>query len=170
MKRWWIHSWLYSAIKWINQLNLVCRGFQIRQDRSAVQQQRSSLCHACRSSNYGQFTDSHRLYDYVTVGLLAMDISPGRIPLHFRWHLRWFALFGLFISSFFFSFCIVADNALLTQSHYMLMEPILLFFALSGLLCVLKFRALHPIADAFSFRWWGWLTSGIALLTCSFWY
>lgn len=65
-------------------------------------------------------------------------------------------------------FLFIFDNALLTQSHYMLMEPILLFFALSGLLCVLKFRALHPIADAFSFRWWGWLTSGIALLTCSF--
>lgn len=79
-------------------------------------------------------------------------------------------LYLVYSSVLFFSFCIVADNALLTQSHYMLMEPILLFFALSGLLCVLKFRALHPIADAFSFRWWGWLTSGIALLTCSFWY
>jgi len=65
-------------------------------------------------------------------------------------------------------FLFIFDNALLTQSHYMLMEPILLFFALSGLLCVLKFRALDPIADAYSARWWGWLISGMTLLTCSF--
>jgi len=65
-------------------------------------------------------------------------------------------------------FLFIFDNALLTQSHYMLMEPILLFFALSGLLCVLKFRALRPAADAFSGPWWGWLISGFILLTCSF--
>nr|CAG4642305.1 EOG090X015P [Evadne anonyx] len=65
-------------------------------------------------------------------------------------------------------FLFIFDNALLTQSHYMLMEPIVLFFALSGLLCVLKFRALDPVADAFSLRWWGYLTSGMVLLTCSF--
>lgn len=65
------------------------------------------------------------------------------------------------------------DNALLTQSHYMLMEPILLFFALSGLFCILKFRALERSGNAqglsYSASWWGWLLSGAVLLTCSFW-
>nr|CAG4643018.1 EOG090X015P [Ilyocryptus agilis] len=69
-------------------------------------------------------------------------------------------------------FLFLFDNALLTQSHYMLMEPILLFFALSGLFCVLKFRSLerssNPQAHAYTLRWWGWLLSGAFLLTCSF--
>lgn len=66
-----------------------------------------------------------------------------------------------------------ADNALLTQSHYMLMEPILLFFALSGVLCVLKFRALERSGDAqghsYGLRWWFWLVSGGVCLTCTLW-
>nr|CAG4641462.1 EOG090X015P [Eurycercus lamellatus] len=69
-------------------------------------------------------------------------------------------------------FLFLFDNALLTQSHYMLMEPILLFFALSGLLCVLKFRALERSGNAqghaYTASWWGWLISGAILLTCSF--
>lgn len=68
-------------------------------------------------------------------------------------------------------FLFLFDNALLTQSHYMLMEPILLFFALSGLFCVLKFRALERSGNAqglsYSASWWGWLVSGAVLLTCS---
>ena len=65
------------------------------------------------------------------------------------------------------------DNALLTQSHYMLMEPILLFFAMAGILCVLKFRSLERSADsqahAYSFRWWFWLISAGSFLTFTLW-
>ncbi|EFX72725.1 hypothetical protein DAPPUDRAFT_227345 [Daphnia pulex] len=68
-------------------------------------------------------------------------------------------------------FLFLFDNALLTQSHYMLMEPILLFFAMSGVLCVLKFRALERSGNAqahsYSLRWWGWLLSGAIFLTCA---
>lgn len=69
-------------------------------------------------------------------------------------------------------FLFLFDNALLTQSHYMLMEPILLFFALTGILCVLKFRALERSGDAqaqsYTLRWWGWLISGGFFVTCAF--
>jgi dolichyl-phosphate-mannose--protein O-mannosyl transferase len=55
----------------------------------------------------------------------------------------------------------------------MLMEPILLFFALTGILCVLKFRALERSGDAqaqsYTLRWWGWLLSGGFFVTCAFW-
>ena len=55
----------------------------------------------------------------------------------------------------------------------MLMEPILLFFALTGLLCTLKFRAMERGADAkghaYTARWWAWLLSAGFFLTCSFW-
>ncbi len=65
------------------------------------------------------------------------------------------------------------DNALLTQSHYMLMEPILLFFAMAGILCVLKFRSLErsadPQAHAYGFRWWFWLISAGSFLTFTLW-
>ncbi|KAI9560931.1 hypothetical protein GHT06_011887 [Daphnia sinensis] len=68
-------------------------------------------------------------------------------------------------------FLFLFDNALLTQSHYMLMEPIILFFAMSGVLCVLKFRALERSGNAqahsYSLRWWGWLLSGSIFLTCA---
>ena len=55
----------------------------------------------------------------------------------------------------------------------MLMEPILLFFAMTGILCVLKFRALERSGDAqaksYTLRWWGWLLSGGFFVTCAFW-
>lgn len=36
-----------------------------------------------------------------------------------------------------------SDNALLTQSRFILMESILIQFLLVGLLCVMKFRKVH---------------------------
>lgn len=103
-----------------------------------------------------------------------MDCRLGRIPLSF-----WFVTKSLIRLSFEYSnayLCIcenVSDNAMLTQSHYMLMEPILLFFAMSGVLCVLKFRALERSGNAqahsYSLRWWGWLLSGAIFLTCTLW-
>nr|CAG4647668.1 EOG090X015P [Moina brachiata] len=69
------------------------------------------------------------------------------------------------------AFLFLCDNALLTQSHFMLMEPMILFFALSGIYCVLKFRDMERSGDAqgvsYSLRWWTWLLSGSILLTCA---
>lgn len=57
------------------------------------------------------------------------------------------------------------DNALLTQSRFILMESILLFFALFGLLCILKFR--KYFSKPYSVLWWLWLIMGAASLTCA---
>lgn len=63
------------------------------------------------------------------------------------------------------SLLLLADNALLTQSRFILMESMLLFFALFGILCILKFR--HYNNNAYSIFWWFWLILGCISLTCS---
>ncbi|KAJ1521671.1 hypothetical protein ONE63_003316 [Megalurothrips usitatus] len=60
-------------------------------------------------------------------------------------------------------FFLLCDNALLTQSRFVLMEPMLLLFSLLGLLCVLKFKKLRD--QPFSFDWWLWLSLSAAFLT-----
>ncbi|XP_061427635.1 protein O-mannosyl-transferase 1-like [Lethenteron reissneri] len=45
------------------------------------------------------------------------------------------------------------DNALLTQSRFVLLEPLLICFSLLSVLCALKLRT----ARSFSVSWWGWL-------------
>lgn len=65
-------------------------------------------------------------------------------------------------------FLFIADNALLTQSRFILMESILIQFSLFGLLCVLKFR--RVMDKPATLGWWIWLTLGIASLTCALWY
>lgn len=59
---------------------------------------------------------------------------------------------------------ILFDNAVLTQSRFILMESILLVFALFGILCVLKFRKYndHP----YCVLWFFWLIAGVISLTC----
>lgn len=57
------------------------------------------------------------------------------------------------------------DNALLTQSRFILMESILIQFLLVGLLCVMKFRKVHD--QPFTFAWWIWLILGTMNLTCA---
>ncbi|XP_014238625.1 protein O-mannosyltransferase 1 [Trichogramma pretiosum] len=57
------------------------------------------------------------------------------------------------------------DNALLTQSRFVLMESILIQFALFGLLCVLRFRKV--MKEPGSLAWWFWLATGIFSLTCA---
>lgn len=59
-----------------------------------------------------------------------------------------------------------ADNALLTQSRFILMEPILLMFTMCGILSLLKFRNSLP----YTFQWWFTFILGIILLTCALWY
>ncbi|XP_015189217.1 PREDICTED: protein O-mannosyltransferase 1 isoform X3 [Polistes dominula] len=57
------------------------------------------------------------------------------------------------------------DNALLTQSRFILMESILIQFSLFGLLCIIKFRKVMDQPTRLS--WWLWLSLGIASLTCA---
>ncbi|KAK0158158.1 hypothetical protein PV328_009197 [Microctonus aethiopoides] len=57
------------------------------------------------------------------------------------------------------------DNALLTQSRFILMESILIEFSIFGLYCVMKFR--HIMDKPKLMLWWIWLTLGIASLTCA---
>ncbi|XP_071634121.1 protein O-mannosyltransferase rt isoform X1 [Temnothorax longispinosus] len=63
---------------------------------------------------------------------------------------------------------LLLDNALLTQSRFILMESILMHFSLLGLLCIVKFRKImdRPISAS----WWIWLILGIVNLTCALWY
>ncbi|KAG5316356.1 POMT1 mannosyltransferase, partial [Acromyrmex insinuator] len=60
---------------------------------------------------------------------------------------------------------LLLDNALLTQSRFILMESILMYFSLLGLLCIVKFRKVmdQPISAS----WWIWLILGIVNLTCA---
>ena len=60
---------------------------------------------------------------------------------------------------------ILFDNALLTQSRFILMESILMQFSLFGLICIMKFRKVMDQPTIFS--WWIWLILGIASLTCA---
>lgn len=61
----------------------------------------------------------------------------------------------------------ISDNALLTQSRFILMESMLIQFSLFGLLCIIKFRKVMDQPTRFS--WWLWLSLGIASLTCAVW-
>ncbi|XP_066603868.1 protein O-mannosyltransferase 1 [Prorops nasuta] len=60
---------------------------------------------------------------------------------------------------------LLLDNALLTQSRFILMESILMQFSLFGLLCIMKFRKIMDQPKLLS--WWIWLVVGIANLTCA---
>lgn len=62
---------------------------------------------------------------------------------------------------------IILDNALLTQSRFILMESILMQFSLFGLICIMKFRKVMDQPTNLS--WWIWLILGIANLTCALW-
>ncbi|XP_011506531.1 PREDICTED: protein O-mannosyltransferase 1 [Ceratosolen solmsi marchali] len=57
------------------------------------------------------------------------------------------------------------DNALLTQSRFILMESILIQFLLMGLLCIMKFRKIMD--DPTTLAWWFWLALGLINLTCA---
>lgn len=59
---------------------------------------------------------------------------------------------------------LLLDNALLTQSRFILMESILLFFILFGILCILKFRKCH---EPYTFNWWTWQILALSSLTCA---
>ncbi|XP_003747576.1 protein O-mannosyltransferase 1 [Galendromus occidentalis] len=56
---------------------------------------------------------------------------------------------------------LLTDTALLTQSRFVLMEAILIFFAMLGLFCTLKFRQL-PRNEVFGPAWWTFLIGAAA--------
>ncbi|KAG7168966.1 O-mannosyltransferase 1-like [Homarus americanus] len=60
------------------------------------------------------------------------------------------------------AFLMIFDNALLAQSRFILMEGILMFFGIFGLLCILKFRRFYH--QPYSIPWFTCLTVGAASL------
>nr|CAD7394767.1 unnamed protein product [Timema cristinae] len=98
-----------------------------------------------------------------SVPLFALRLVPavcGSIVIPIAYHLmlelgvtQWTAALA--------GFLLLCDNALLTQSRFILMESMLLMFALFGLLCVLKFRHYHN--RPYCLQWWGWLSLGTAV-------
>jgi len=66
----------------------------------------------------------------------------------------------------FAAFMIIFDNAILTQSRFILMESIMMCFGMSALLATLKFKKVssHP----FSGQWFFWLCSATLLSAAAF--
>lgn len=99
------------------------------------------------------------------VPLLALRLVPalfGSLLIPTAYHLmfelglsQWTAILAALLLLF--------DNAMLTQSRFILMETPLLFFALFGILCILKYRRWR----VYSFGWFLWLALGCASLTCA---
>ncbi|XP_059487784.1 protein O-mannosyltransferase 1 [Neocloeon triangulifer] len=63
------------------------------------------------------------------------------------------------------AFLILFDNALLTQSRFILMEPMLLLFSVLGLYCIQKF--VHYQDSPYSFAWFSWLIIGTFFLSAA---
>ncbi|XP_044751885.1 protein O-mannosyltransferase 1 [Coccinella septempunctata] len=90
--------------------------------------------------------------------LFGSLIVPTAYHLLLEFNLsQWTSLIGASLLLF--------DNALLTQSRFILMESMIVFFALFGLLGVMKFR--REYANFLSFRWFFWLIVSFISLTCS---
>eukprot|EP00050_Salpingoeca_kvevrii_P001792 m.179374 g.179374 ORF g.179374 m.179374 type:complete len:744 (+) comp10458_c0_seq5:1397-3628(+) len=68
------------------------------------------------------------------------------------------------------SVLVAFDNALVTQSRFILLDAIMIFFILASLLAMLEFQRRRE--QSFSGPWWGWLlATGVALgctLSCKF--
>ncbi|XP_023228671.1 protein O-mannosyltransferase 1-like [Centruroides sculpturatus] len=58
----------------------------------------------------------------------------------------------------------IFENAILTQSRFILMESILMFFSALGIFCLLKFR---KETKPFTVGWWTWLLLMVVSLTCA---
>ncbi|XP_023244877.1 protein O-mannosyltransferase 1 [Copidosoma floridanum] len=101
------------------------------------------------------------------VPLLALRFLPafcGSLLVPTAYHLalelglkQWSAVIAALLLLF--------DNALVTQSRFILMESILIEFSLIGLLCVLKFRKVMD--KPATLAWWFWLVAGQVSLTCA---
>jgi len=64
------------------------------------------------------------------------------------------------------AFMVLFDTALLTQSRFILMESIMMFFGLTALLCVLKFR--KTTGSPFSKAWFTWLSLSAFFMSAAF--
>ncbi|KAJ8982025.1 hypothetical protein NQ317_007735 [Molorchus minor] len=102
-----------------------------------------------------------------SVPLIALRFIPaffGSLIIPTTYHLmleiglsQWTSLLAALLFLF--------DNALLTQSRFILMESILLFFSLFGILCFLKFQ--KQSQKPYGFFWFFWLILGSSSLTCA---
>jgi dolichyl-phosphate-mannose-protein mannosyltransferase len=102
-----------------------------------------------------------------TIPLLALRCVPaffGSLVIPTSYHLmlelgltQWTSLLAAVLLLF--------DNALLTQSRFILMESMLLFFALFGIFCILKFR--HYYSRPYCIFWFLWLSLASVSLTCA---
>ncbi|XP_063902721.1 protein O-mannosyltransferase 1 isoform X1 [Zophobas morio] len=102
-----------------------------------------------------------------TIPLLALRFVPaffGSLIIPASYHLmlelgltQWTSLLAAIL--------LLLDNALLTQSRFILMESMLLFFALFGIFCILKFR--HYYSRPYTPLWFFWLSLGSVSLTCA---
>ncbi|XP_066257536.1 protein O-mannosyltransferase 1 [Euwallacea similis] len=102
-----------------------------------------------------------------SVPLVALRFIPaffGSLIIPTTYHLmleigvsEWTSIFAAFLFLF--------DNALLAQSRFILMESMLLFFSLFGILCILKFRKYY--LKPYNTAWFFWLISAAISLTCS---
>lgn len=102
-----------------------------------------------------------------TVPLLALRFIPslcGSLIIPISYHLmlelglsQWTSLLA--------SLMLLLDNALLTQSRFVLMESILLVFSLFGILALLKFRKYY--SQPYCIEWWLWLALTSISFTCA---
>lgn len=102
-----------------------------------------------------------------SVPLLALRFVPaffGSLTIPTTYHLM--LEMGLTQSaSLLSSLLFLLDNALLTQSRFVLVDSILLFFSMFGLLSVLKFK--KYLTKPFSVYWLIWITLTSSFLTCA---
>lgn len=102
-----------------------------------------------------------------TVPLFALRFVPafcGSLIIPVVYHLmleiglsQWTSLLA--------SLLLLLDNAVLTQSRFILMESMLLLFALFGLLSLLKFRKYYE--KPYGMFWWFWLVLASISFTCA---
>lgn len=102
-----------------------------------------------------------------SVPLLALRFVPaffGSLTIPIIYHLmlemgltQW--------SSFLAALLFLFDNALLTQSRFILMDSILLFFSLFGILSVLKLK--KYLSRPLSVFWFLWIVLASSSLTCA---
>ncbi|XP_038054407.1 protein O-mannosyl-transferase 1-like [Patiria miniata] len=122
----------------------------------------------------GYLTDTNASFPFDRIG----DDYPCDFPI---WHLRFLpALCGSLLvplvylimaevgyshwTALLAASLVLFDNALITQSRFILLDTILLFFTFFALLSFLKFR---KIDRCFSLSWWLWMTSLGVSMTCA---
>lgn len=102
-----------------------------------------------------------------TVPLVALRFVPaffGSLLIPVAYHLLLEMGFCQAVS-FLSGLLLLLDNAILTQSRFILMESILLFFSLFGILCILKFR--RYMEQPYTLTWWLSLIASLISLTCA---